>query len=376
MRIVPVLVGVAVLLGGAEAGSAMIGGSHFASRMRALNGTDLGSPQLRLENVQVHRGLFSSSATADIEVLGIKPISVPLELQASQGLRPNGSALRVGVTLGAISDPQVQALLAKLHDPEPMRAQLDYGLTGKLKVVTISMAPVHAVLDAQGTRIDWPGAQGVIHPNGYFDKGGTADGSMHWSAVQVALPKPVGGQLHVGELVETFDQTGRMTNSTGHLAMRLGPTYATGNAQAFRFDGFQVSMQYALHRKESGYSDNPSGLPVGQIQIKDLQLKAGISQPVAGQVQATANLRMPDVGSVILPGMTPQQIEAANLQLLTQIQGSAQLRVSMSLYRKFENPALQRLAAAGLIEQQGQDAVSNIAMSAGHITINGHALGS
>ncbi len=375
MRVVPVLLGVVVLIGAAEAGSAVLSGNRFSAYLTKLNGKDIGSPQLRLDNVQVQQGLFSSSATADLDIAGRQNLVVPLVLHASQGLRPDGSTLRLNLSLGSFSDPQVRAMLARVHDTQPLDAQADFGLLGKLRELRATFHPVHAVVDERGSRLDWNGASMVVHSHGYFGSGGSVQGSMRWTPMQIDVAQPAGDQVHIGEFDEDVAQNGRLNNSRGTVSASLGPTYARVNGTVLRLDSCKLSMQYALHRRESGSGDNPSGLPVGYVSFQDLRFTAGISQPVAGRIEATGKLQMPDVASSVVPGMTAQQIEAANLQALTKTAGRVQLRVSLSLYRKFQNPLLQQLAQSGYIVQQGQDVVSDISLAGGRITVNGHLLG-
>jgi hypothetical protein len=159
--------------------------------------------------------------------------------------------------------------------------------------------------------------------------------------------------------------------------MTMGPTSANAQGRALRIDSVSASGSMALHRAESGFGDNPSGLPVGRTRLKNLHVRMVMSQPASGQLDVAADADAPLPSQPLAhPGMTPAQLQQASRALLAQIRGTVQMRCSASLLRGLPTPTLSRLLQAGYILRQGNDVVSRIVFDGGHLTVNGHMLGS
>ncbi len=379
MKILAITGAALVVVAGAAGGVAYWAGGQFEQQLRALDGKDLGQPGLRLRDVVVHRGLLSSTAKAILDVpAGVYPLSIPLRLQTSQGLALDGSALRVKVRMGDLADTPLRSLLAAVGDTgNPFVLRLRYGVGGALEHVAFELTPVQARIVQGRVQLAWKGMQLRMRVHGFYTgSGGSADGTLHWASMHLSTGAPTNARMDVGAVDETFVQKGRVTNAQSTMRLTMGPTTASAAGQALRIDSVDASADLAMHRPESGYSDNPSGLPPGQSSLKDLDMKVVLSQPAAGSIEARANLDAPLPAPTVLPGMSPEQIEQANLAYLGRISGTLDLRASMSLLQHFPLPALANLARQGYIVRQGADAVSHIVLGGGHVTVNGHLLGS
>ncbi len=379
MKILAIAGAALVVVAGAAGGVAYWAGGQFERQLHALDGKDLGQPGLRLRDVVVHRGLLSSTAKAILDVpVGVYPLSIPLRLQSSQGLALDGSALRVRVRMGDLADTPLRSLLAAVDDTSnPFVLRLRYGVGGGLKRVALDLKPIQAQIAQGRVQLAWKGMQLRMRVHGFYaGSGGSADGTLHWARVHLSTGAPANARMDLGAIDETFVQKGRATNAQSSLRLTMGPTTASAAGKALRIDSVDMSADLAMHRPESGYSDNPSGLPSGQSALKDLDMKMVLSQPAAGSIEARANLDAPIPGPTIQAGMSAEQIEQANQAYLGRIRGTLDLRASMSLLQQAALPALGRLSSAGYIVRQGADAVSHIVFGGGHVTVNGHLLGS
>lgn len=376
MRVLATVGALLLIVLGADAVVAYRAGDQFETQLKALDGRDLGRPGLRLEAVDLHRGFLSSTATADLALpTGAYPLTVPLRLTASQGLALDGSALRVQLRMGDLADTPLKSFLDALHDTDPFLASLRFGLDGGLRRVQFAMTPIHTQLARTGVQVGWDGMRLAVKVDGFYGAGGSADGTLHWAALHVAMPAPANGRLDLGAIDESFVQKGRPTNGTGSLDMTMGPSTAELAGRHLRIDSVSGRADTALHRDESGYTDNPSGLAVGHAALRNFTLKMVLSQPVAGRIQAHGSLDAPQPATLPPAGMDPQQLEQARVELLRGVSGSVDLRASMSLFQQARAPVLARLLQAGYVTQQGSDAVSHIVFGAGHVTVDGHVLG-
>lgn len=376
MRVLPVvLIGVAALAAAGEIATSVRAGNEFADRLRALDGSPLGTPQLRLSKVQVQRGLFHSSATADL--LLEQPAAtrrLPIRLEASQGLLPNGSALRVEIALDLAQAPRLQELATALHDPQPMLTRIDVGLSGQIRRIRTSLAPAHGALPSGKLQLDWGGARMVLSARDYFGAGavhGDSSLSARWEPMRItpldATPEQAASAgLEIGALSQTAEERGRYTNASGHLTMNMGPTVLPFAAGGLRIDGVQAAAQYGVHRLGDAQADNPSGLPAGMFELKDLQLTATVSKPVAASVHLNAKLRLPEP---VATGSQPQT--EAGQKLLAQATANVQLRATSALFERGLQPLLGRLLELGYVSMQGPDVVTTLVVDNGRVTANG-----
>lgn len=379
MKILAIAGAALVVVAGAAGGVAYWAGGQFQQQLQALDGKDLGQPGLRLRDVVVHRGLLSSTAKAILDVpVGVYPLSIPLRLHSSQGLALDGSALRVRVRMGDLADTPLRSLLAAVDDTRnPFVLRLRFGVGGGLHRVALELTPVQAQLAQGRVQLAWKGMRLRMQVHGFYaGNGGSADGTLHWARVHLSTGAPANARMDLGAIDETFVQNGRATNAQSSLRLTMGPTTASAAGRALRIDSVEASADLAMHRPETGYADNPSGLPPGRSSLKDLDMKMVLSQPAAGTIEVRGNLDAPIPGPTLQPGMSPAQIEQANRAYLGRISGTLDLRASMSLLQQVPLPALANLAKAGYIVRQGADAVSHIVFGSGQVTVNGHLLGS
>jgi hypothetical protein len=368
-----------VLVLGAAAGASWWAGGRFEQQLQAATRQDLGEPGLRLVDVVVHRGLFSSTADAVLDVpAGVYPVGVPLHFTSSQGMALDGSVLRVRVRMGDLADTPLRTVLAALDDTQdPFLLRMRFGWTGRLNRVSLDLRPIHAQLEQGHVSLAWQGMRMRMRVHGFYDRGGSADGTLHWAPVAIDAAAPVDAHMRIGAIDETFTQHGRQTNAQSSFSMTMGPTSANAQGRALRIDSVSASGSMALHRAETGFGDNPSGLPVGRTQLRNLDIRMVMSQPASGRFDVTADADAPLPSQPLAhPGMTPAQLQQASRALLAQIRGTVQMRCSASLLRGLPAPTLSRLLAAGYILRQGKEVVSSIAFGGGHFTVNGHMLGS
>lgn len=379
VKLVAAVAAAVVVVAGAAAGVSWWAGGVFEQQMLAARERDLGEPGLRMVDVVVHRGLFSSSASAVLNVpAGAYPVGIPLNFTASQGLALDGSALRVQVRMGDLADTPLRTVLAALNDTQdPFQVRMRFGLIGGLNRVSMRLTPVHAQLAQGRMQLAWDGMRMRMRVHGFYAKGGSADGELHWAPVAIDVPGPVPAHLRVGAIDETFTQTGRQTNADSTFTMNMGPSTVAAQGRELRIDSVSAAGDMALHRPESGFSDNPSGLPVGRTRLKDFDLRVVMSKPAAGELDAKGEMDMPlPARPVVQPGMSLAQIQQADQALLAQLSATMDLRASASLLESLPAPALSKLLAAGYVVRQGADAVSHVVFEGGHLTLNGHVLGS
>ena len=379
VKLVAAVAAAVVVVAGAAGVVSWWAGGVFEQQLQAAGKHDLGEPGLRLVDVVVHRGLFSSTASAVLNVpAGVYPVGIPLNFTASQGLALDGSALRVQVRMGDLADTPLRTVLAALNDTQdPFRVRMRFGLTGGLEHVAMRFTPVHAQLAQGRVRLAWEGMRLRMRVHGFYAKGGSADGELHWAPVDIDAPGPVPAHLHVGAIDETFTQTGRQTNADSTFTMNMGPSTAAAQGRELRIDSVSAAGNMALHRPESGFGDNPSGLPVGRTRLKDFDLRVVMSEPASGELDAKGEMDMPLPGQpVVHPGMSLAQIRQADQALLAQLSATLDLRASASLLQGLPAPLLAKLLAGGYVLRQGADAVSHVVFGGGHLTVNGHVLGS
>ncbi len=368
-----------VLVLGAAAGVSWWAGGRFEHQLQAAARQDLGEPGLRLEDVVVHRGLLASTADAVLDVpAGVYPVGIPLHFTTAQGMALDGTVLRVRVRMGDLADTPLRSVLAALNDTQdPFLLRMRFGWSGQLNRVSLDLTPIHAQLAQGHVRVAWEGMRMRMRVRGFYDKGGSADGTVHWSPVDIDAAAPVDAHVRIGAVDETFTQNGRPSNAQSTFSMTMGPTSAHAQGRALRIDSVRASGSMALHRAETGFGDNPSGLPVGSTRLKDLDVKVVMSQPAAGELDMTADADAPLPSQPLArPGMSPAQLQQADQALLAQVRGTLQLRSSASLLQSLPAPTLARLLQAGYILRQGNDVVSRIVFDNGHLTVNGHMLGS
>ncbi|WP_018912260.1 DUF945 family protein [Thiomonas sp. FB-6] len=379
VKFVTAVAAAAVVLLGAALGLSWWAGGRFEHQMRAASEQDLGEPGLRMVGVVVHRGLFSSSASAVLNVpAGLYPVGIPLSFTTSQGLALDGSVLRVQVRMGDLADTPLRAVLAALNDTQdPFRVRMRFGLTGQLDRVAMRLTPIDAQLAQGRLRLAWEGMRLRMRVHGFYARGGSADGELHWAPVDIDAAAPASAHVRIGAIDETFTQTGRQTNAHSTFSMNMGPTTADLPGRRLRIDSVSAAGDVALHRAETGFADNPSGLRVGRTRLKDFDLRVVMSEPAAGELDAKGELDMPLPGQPALhPGMSLAQIRQADQALLAQLSATLDLRASAALLQGLPAPTMDKLLAAGYIVRQGADAVSHVVFGGGHVTVNGHLLGS
>ena len=381
---------VLILLGVATA-VAYRAGERFESSMLQAQETRVSLSAPRLSQVLVHRGLFSSTATARLEIPGLSgPLMLPLEFQASQGLAPDGSALRVRVRMDMKADSPLRALASALNQPQgSFEARMRFGLGGNLDRMALDLLPIHLQAQSGLQRVDWDGAQMRMENRGAYRDGASSSGTVHWAPLSFSTAAPVNLQGEIGAMTERFTWQGRTTNASSTTELSSEPSVLDGAAGQVRIDRLHLRATTASNRDEGSHPDNPSGIPPGRSAIKDLDVTMTLSKPFQGRIAAKGALDMPVPDAALLQHAAApasdggadaeahawnRELDRATLALLRGTRGSVDLRISKTLLAALPAPVLQAILRQGYLAEQQDDLVGRVLFEGGRITLNDQVL--
>ncbi|WP_156003933.1 DUF945 family protein [Thiomonas sp. FB-6] len=381
MKIPAIAAATVLVLLGAGSAVAYRAGGQFDSFMRQAQTLDPQVSTVRLGQVVVRRGLFSSTATARLEFPGMPEwLNVPVQVQASQGPALDGSVLRVRMVMDLETESALRDWMAAQNvHRSPFQCRLRFGLEGHLDRLAVDVLPVHRSpkdmpAQARPLLLDWDGAQLRMSHKGSYTTGGSSSGTLQWSALKFSMDEPLPLKGQVGAIRETFTEQGRMRNSSSTLELNSEPTVVDGPLGQARIESLRMRVTIAAHFEESGYADNPSGMPSGRAAFKNLDFALAMSKPYEGRIALTGNVELP-VPEAPRAQAAPAAMGAAEGRWLRSAQGALDLRISSSLLNLLEPSARQALLRQGYFAEQQEDLVSRVVLEPGRVTMNGKELG-
>ncbi len=378
-KVLVITLAVLAAIGIGDAVVAHKAGNRFHDAMMALDGAPLGSSLLSVTNVHVDQGLFSSKATADLQlaVPGSSAIAIPIVVHAAQGMSLDGSVLRLHAQLGPQSDPDIQNLLKTLHDPNPIDIGAKFGPSGNLKHISLNVSPVHTTIAAQHgpIHVDFGGAQSDEDVDGFFSsQGGSLRIRYRQMPISVQMTNPA-LKIAVGPMDETLQEDGNLNNAHGNFRVQGNQLDVSSNQpnQSFSFDKLVMSSDFAFRGLNDESANNPSGLPKGAFSLSGMHFDAHMAQPMSGSMKLGGDLRF--VADPQIPNMLANlDIPAFVGAVLNGLQMQMHAQIDRSLLAKLPAQQLSELEREGIMRADGEHEVVDAALKNGDLQINGQTV--
>jgi hypothetical protein len=373
--IAAVVASVVLALGASYGVIANHAGAQFQARLSAMNHQDLGSPILKLTDVKVDRGLLSSKATGNIEVLipGSAPVLVPVSLQTSQGPGMDGSAMRVHAQMGVPDNPKIARLMAGLHDAQPISAEGRFNLAGQPTAIQVVFAPANGTLPGpKPLQVSWGGGKLTMAVNGYFaPSGGTVMGT---SNVEPLTLTGTGLHLNMGPMDETFSYVGTPLNEAGQLHLTLGQSGAgSGGPKDFMLKFALLDAHFAVKRTGTGQAaGNPSGLAQDGLSVGPMSMVINMAKP-QGKISMEVHFDGP-LPQAAASQVSPQAQVQAQLQALARARAELDILVSRSLLDQLPAAQVEGLEKQGILRIQGDNASVDVVLADQRVAVNGQPL--
>lgn len=276
--------------------------------------------------------------------------------------------------LGDITDPQLQATLKQLGDPDPFSLLLRFGPSGRLRHLTLALSPIDTGKQASDLRISWPGATVDMGIDGFYGRGGSADASLRWAPMRIdqASSKL---RIELGAIEGRGSDQGRPLDFVSRSSWSMAPSVGReGEREVLRIDRMDGSLELAMHSPGDPGPDNPSGLPVDRFDLRSLQWNVQLTQPVAGRIELSAKAQGPFTRPALWPDLPEDQAGQAFGRYFRSLSGELQLRLPMALLRTLDSPMIQAWLDLGYIAPEGDSAVSRWVLRDGKLSANGHAV--
>ena len=363
------------VLAGVELFTCYQAGVTFEKKLRDFN-NELSSKSnepnsIKLTDLEIERGLFSSKATAKINIFTMASTNVysfPISVQTTQGLMPNLSVLRANWTMGVPSDPELQQIFLKLNDTQPLSGNLQFNISGELTLSETKIAPAHGKIsvDSEDLSFDWDGANVRIENANFYDNGGgSIKINSHFEPIKLASSTQ-GSAIQIGVLDIGQKTTGFVSSNNSEINLHLGKSEFTFSNLELNLTNVDLKANIKSRLDEVLNNKNVSGLDKKSVFIDLQTFQISLGQPT-GNINATGRFDLPLLSTqdqsqpfVILEKYSQQSVIDLNLS-------GSKILMQQFLGENFLSQYVNSVEPNG-------DVTITINFKQGHLTVNGQQI--